>query len=154
VTRAVRAPFSTTPTAKGAAATESLTAGGYQVTALCTPAARARSRGMASRLLTVAQVAERLAVSRSTAYRIVREMLRVHVGGQIRVPEDAVERYLARRTEAPWDESSSAATSGTPTTKTGKGSGKGRRSARETAASPKSGSASSSLLRPIRPRTA
>src|SRR5690606_30259504 len=35
VTRAVRAPFSTTPTAKGAAATESLTAGGYQVTALC-----------------------------------------------------------------------------------------------------------------------
>lgn len=55
------------------------------------------------RFLTVAEVAEMLRVSNMTVYRLVNgsELAAVRVGRSYRIPEDAVDRYLAARyTEA------------------------------------------------------
>jgi len=50
-----------------------------------------------TRFLTVAEVAEIMRVSRMTVYRLVHsgEMPAVRVGQSYRVPQDALERYLA-----------------------------------------------------------
>lgn len=49
------------------------------------------------KFLTVAEVAEAMRVSRMTVYRLVHagEMPAVRVGKSFRVPQDALERYLA-----------------------------------------------------------
>lgn len=49
------------------------------------------------RFLTVAEVAEIMRVSRMTVYRLVHsgEMPAVRVGRSFRVPQDALDRYLA-----------------------------------------------------------
>ncbi|HEY8720404.1 helix-turn-helix domain-containing protein [Pengzhenrongella sp.] len=50
-----------------------------------------------TRFLTVAEVAEIMRVSRMTVYRLVHsgEMPAVRVGQSYRVPQDALEQYLA-----------------------------------------------------------
>lgn len=52
------------------------------------------------RYLTVAEVAETMRVSRMTVYRLVRtgELAALRVGRSYRVPEDALEAYLAEAT--------------------------------------------------------
>ena len=49
------------------------------------------------RFLTVAEVADVMRVSRMTVYRLVHsgEMPAVHVGHSYRIPQDALEQYLA-----------------------------------------------------------
>jgi hypothetical protein len=48
---------------------------------------RAVSSPAKSRLMTVDEVAERLRVSKRTAYRLVKEMVRAEIGGRLVVPE-------------------------------------------------------------------
>ena len=52
------------------------------------------------RYLTVAEVAETMRVSRMTVYRLVHsgELPALRVGRSFRVPEDALEAYLAQAT--------------------------------------------------------
>lgn len=52
-------------------------------------------------LLTVTEVAARLKVSRRTAYRLIQGMIRTEIGGSLRVPEAALDRYIAERTIDP-----------------------------------------------------
>lgn len=105
-------------------------------------------------LLTVAEVGRRLGVSKATAYRLVQHMIRVEVGGSVRVPEEALARYLAQRTITPWDDSTNAVKRGGRTTKTRPGAASVSHYARPTGSSRKKGSDTPSWLRPIRPRTA
>jgi excisionase family DNA binding protein len=105
-------------------------------------------------LLTIEQVAERLGVSRRTVYRLLPDMMRVNVGRAVRVPEEALAKYLAEHTRSPWDGSIGVAGRGTATGKTRAGSGGAGRSERRTPGSPASDSDKPSWLRPIQPRTA
>lgn len=50
-----------------------------------------------TKLLTVAEVAERLRTSRRTAYRLVKLMVRGEIGGRLGVSEIELERYIAAR---------------------------------------------------------
>jgi excisionase family DNA binding protein len=49
--------------------------------------------------LTAAEVARSLGVSRTTAYRLMREMGRVRVGRVVRVPRASFERWIDAHTE-------------------------------------------------------
>jgi excisionase family DNA binding protein len=49
--------------------------------------------------LTAAEVARSLGVSRTTAYRLMREMGRVRVGRVVRVPRTSFERWIEAHTE-------------------------------------------------------
>jgi excisionase family DNA binding protein len=59
-----------------------------------------REPGRPGVLLTVAEVAAILRVSTMTVYRLIRtgQLAAVRVGHGWRIPQDAVERYLASRT--------------------------------------------------------
>jgi excisionase family DNA binding protein len=103
------------------------------------------------------QIAEQLGVSRATGYRIAHSCLFVRVGKLIRIPEDALVRYLAQRTSEPdtWEPSISdtkaVRTTGTgPTPRTGT---IGKRSALATRRSREPDSGNSSWYRPIQQRT-
>lgn len=50
------------------------------------------------RLLTVAEVAERLRIGQDSAYRLCRQdhFPAMRVGGLIRIPEDALDRWIER----------------------------------------------------------
>ncbi len=47
--------------------------------------------------LTAADIAERLQISRAAAYRVAGQCLHIRVGRLVRVPEDALTKYLANR---------------------------------------------------------
>jgi hypothetical protein len=57
---------------------------------------------MSQTYLTAADVAERLKVSKSSAYRIMKQCMAVYLPGGIRVTEAELERYLAARTRREW----------------------------------------------------
>lgn len=104
--------------------------------------------------LTAEDIGKRLGCSRATAFRIARSCVHVRVGRLLRVPEEAFARYLAARTEAPWDVSTSAnrAEHGTGTGPTSAAGRVGSRSARAISKSPGRNSADLSWEQPIRPR--
>jgi excisionase family DNA binding protein len=54
-------------------------------------------------LLRIDEVAERLAVSRATTYRLIHRGLipTVHIGSAVRVPSDALDRWLHDQVGAP-----------------------------------------------------
>ena len=52
-------------------------------------------------LFTVREVAEQLRLSKRAAYRIVRNMKRVEIGGRILVPATALADYIAARMQQP-----------------------------------------------------
>jgi excisionase family DNA binding protein len=54
-----------------------------------------------TRMLTIDEVADRLRISKRSAYRVVKEMIRHEIGGRLVVPEQSVERYLERHTLEP-----------------------------------------------------
>jgi hypothetical protein len=102
--------------------------------------------------LSVPEVAQRLGLSRSKAYRVIKNMVRVNIDGAIRIPEDALTSYLASRTILPWDDSTGGPRRGGATT-TSEASGSGRRSRRAIARSRSSGSEPTSSVRLTQPRT-
>ncbi|MBV8758634.1 MAG: helix-turn-helix domain-containing protein [Deltaproteobacteria bacterium] len=112
-------------------------------------------------MLTVPELAARLRIGRSSAYRLARRLMHAEIGGRLLVPEPAVDRYVERNlTEPePWVTSPSASrmtapSSTTPTTPTSTPDDESRNpSALETSRSPSSDSATSNWLRPIQPRT-
>jgi excisionase family DNA binding protein len=105
------------------------------------------------KLLTISEVAERLRVSKRTAYRLAQGMIRTEIGGSLRVPEPALDRYIAERTTDPCLASTSAAPSGGGTTRTGRAGTAANLSERRTGKSRGNGSELPSWLRPIQPRT-
>lgn len=56
------------------------------------------------KLLTIPELAERLRISKRSAYRVVREMTHATLAGRLVVPETAVERYIAARLVEPAQE--------------------------------------------------
>jgi excisionase family DNA binding protein len=60
-----------------------------------------RAMARTSTLLTIDEVAERLRVSRRTAYRLVKEMARAEIGGRVLVPEAELERYIESKLRRP-----------------------------------------------------
>lgn len=57
-----------------------------------------------SKLLTMPELAERLRISKRSAYRVAREMMHVEIAGRMQVSDSEVERYIAARTRGPLDE--------------------------------------------------
>jgi excisionase family DNA binding protein len=106
-----------------------------------------------SELLGVAQAAEELGVSKSTAYRLAKEMLHARIGRQIRVPGKALGRYIQRQLIEPWENSLSVATPTTRMRKTAKADGSGSRSKLATEKSQKPNSGNSNSGTPIQPHT-
>jgi hypothetical protein len=58
-----------------------------------------------ARLPTIPELAERLRVSRRSAYRIARQMMHAQIAGRLLVPEPSVDRYVETRIKEPetWD---------------------------------------------------
>lgn len=54
-----------------------------------------------SQLMTIPELAERLRISKRSAYRVAREMVHVEIAGRLLVPELAVERFVTERMHAP-----------------------------------------------------
>ena len=104
-------------------------------------------------LLTIAEVASTLGVSKSTAYRLAKQMLHAKVGRQIRVPRKSLNTWIRNQTIQPWENSTSAARSTTATTKTSADEGAGSHLEREIVKSQKPSSENSNLRKPIQIRT-
>src|SRR5262245_21298269 len=54
-----------------------------------------------SRLLTATEVAERLRISKRAAYRTIRDMCHVQIGGRLLVPEESLEKFIDAHTKGP-----------------------------------------------------
>lgn len=107
-----------------------------------------------SRLLTVPEIADRLRISKRSAYRVAREMMHAEIAGRLVVPEQAVERYIEQKLKEPtWANSTGATGPSMATTSIATASANGNRSARRTKALPVPGSETSSCRRPIEVRT-
>lgn len=63
------------------------------------------------RLMTIAELADLLRISKRSAYRVARQMLHVEIGGRLLVPEPAVETFIQLHIKEPsvWGISESAA---------------------------------------------
>lgn len=62
-----------------------------------------KMEGTGTRLLRVSEVSDRLAIGRTSTYRLIetRELPVVRVGGSVRVSELELERFIARCQEDP-----------------------------------------------------
>src|SRR5689334_7698639 len=69
-------------------------------------------------LLTVPELAQRLRVSRRSAYRLARKMVHAEIGGRLLVPEPTVDQFIETHLKEaePWDPSTSETRRTTPTT--------------------------------------
>ena len=103
--------------------------------------------------LSVSDIAELLGVSKRSAHRIAHECLHVRVPGGIRVPRPALENYLAKCQEVPWENYSSAASRSTVISDGKTGNGSKSRYVRKTAKLLKQGYEMPSWVRIGYPRT-